>query len=190
MGAYGGTALPTYTGHLRIPSLQDGQTAGQTGGIEFLDTTFQNGFGWRLFSVDLGNGVHPFHIQSRTDTTAWTTRAFIYNSGETKFLGQVNGGYTGKSGTGSINWNQGNIQEVTLTGTTTFTFSNGVTGGRYTLKLKQDGSGNRTASWGTSVRWVGGTTATLSTAANRVDIFNMVYDGNAYYTAGVTGYLS
>ena len=57
------------------------------------------------------------------------------------------------------------------------TFANPTTeavGQSGTITLTQDGTGSRTASWGTQFLWAGGTAPTLSTAANAVDRIDYV----------------
>ena len=71
----------------------------------------------------------------------------------------------------------------------TFIFSNPppvVYGYRFIVKLKQDGTGNRTATWPGTVDWAGGTTPTLSTAANAVDIFEFLTMDNGTTYSGFT----
>ena len=70
----------------------------------------------------------------------------------------------GNSGTTkTINLANGSAQKVTMTGNCTFTLSNPQTGGSYVLKLVQDGTGNRTATWPAAVLWSNGVAPTLST---------------------------
>ncbi len=83
-------------------------------------------------------------------------------------------------GTIALDWNNSNVQSVTLGGNRTFTFANPLSGGRYLIYLKQDGTGSRTITWPT-IRWAGGTTPTLTTTANKVDIITIVYDGSEYF---------
>lgn len=83
----------------------------------------------------------------------------------------------GDSGTSkTIDWDNGNVQYVRMTGNCTFTFNNLRSGGRYVLRLLQDGTGGRTATWPASVKWPGGTAPTLS-AANKKDMVGFDYDG-------------
>ncbi len=77
----------------------------------------------------------------------------------------------------TIDWNNGNIQSVILTGNTTLTFTNGQDGGEYTLIIKQDDTGNRTVTWPADVRWSNGTTVTLTTTANKTDYIGFIYTG-------------
>lgn len=84
------------------------------------------------------------------------------------------------SGTIALDWNNSNVQSVTLGGNRTFTFANPLTGGRYLIVLKQDGTGSRTVTWPT-IKWQGGVTPTLTTTAGKVDLITLIYDGTDYY---------
>jgi hypothetical protein len=77
----------------------------------------------------------------------------------------------------TIDWNNGNVQSVVLTGNTTFTFTNGQDGGKYILIIRQDSTGGRTVTWPSSVRFPGGVTPTLSTGANKSDYIGFIYNG-------------
>ena len=74
------------------------------------------------------------------------------------------------SGTVTIDFRTANYISCTLTGTTTFanptTESIGQSG---SIIITQDGTGGRTASWGSQFKWVGGTAPTLTTTAAAVD---------------------
>ncbi len=83
-------------------------------------------------------------------------------------------------GTIALDWNNGNVQSVTLGGNRTFTFANPKTGGRYLLVIKQDGTGTRTLTWPT-IKWRGGTAPTLTTTASKTDLITIVYDGTDYF---------
>lgn len=80
----------------------------------------------------------------------------------------------------ALNWNNGNVQQVTLAGNRTFTFANPKGGGRYLIKLKQDATGSRTITWPT-ITWRGGTAPTLTTTGAKVDLITLIYDGSVYY---------
>lgn len=97
----------------------------------------------------------------------------------------------GNSGTAlTIDWNNGNNQLVTLTGSCTFTFSNPKAGAVYTLELTQDGTGSRTATWPGTVTWPGGTAPTLTTTINKSDLVTFKYNGTAAKYRGVTSGLN
>lgn len=82
----------------------------------------------------------------------------------------------GSSGTSiTINWRDGNTQLLTLTGNCTLTLSNPQDGGRYLIVLEQDGTGSRTVTWPSAVKWPAGAAPTLSTTAGKCDIVTLVW---------------
>lgn len=77
----------------------------------------------------------------------------------------------------TIDLENGNVYEVTLTDNCTFTFSNPPAtgkGGSFTLILKQDGTGGRTVTWPAAAKWAGGTAPSLTAAASAVDILTFM----------------
>lgn len=79
-----------------------------------------------------------------------------------------------------------NIHNVTLDrATTILALSNASVGQVFTLRLIQDGTGGRLVTWFSTIKWVGASAPTLSTAANAIDAFAFIctsagnYDG--YY---------
>jgi hypothetical protein len=88
----------------------------------------------------------------------------------------------------TINWNNGNVQTVTLTGNATFTFTNPLAGGRYLLLLTQDSTGSRTVTWPASVKWSGGVAPTLTLTAGKSDLFSCAYIVSTYYCAAGLNY--
>lgn len=84
----------------------------------------------------------------------------------------------------TVNWNDGNIQELTsLTGSLTFTASNPKAGATYIISLAQ--TGTVTATW-TGVKWPAATAPTLS-GAGKTDVVTLIcYDATGaglYYGA-------
>ena len=109
-------------------------------------------------------------IASSVVSTKWATQLWVARND------------AGNSGTSlAVDFDEGNVQTVTLTDNVTFTFSNSKDGAAYTLILKQDATGSRTVTWPASVKWPGGSAPTLSTAANAIDIVTIVYDGTNHY---------
>ena len=94
------------------------------------------------------------------------------------------------STTYTINFENGNVFELTLTGNVTYTFSNPPVnniGGSFTLIQKQDGTGSRTVTWPASVKWASGSAPTVTAAASSIDIFTFITtDGGASWY-GFTG---
>ena len=111
------------------------------------------------------------------------TLATFTATGSNTFAGQVRPGRNAAgsiTGSVTIDFNSGSRYEATLTGPVTFTFSNPVAGVTYGLRLLQDATGGRTVTWPGTVKWKAATAPTLS-AANKVDIIALYYDGTSYY---------
>jgi hypothetical protein len=80
----------------------------------------------------------------------------------------------------TVNFTNGSVQKVTMTGNCTFTLSNPVVGSMYILKLVQDATGSRTYTWPAAVKWSGGTAPTGS-GANKTDLISLYWDGTNYF---------
>ena len=115
---------------------------------------------------------------SDTGGTLNTTAIAFTQVAATSISGQY-GSLTYDAGNSStaltLDWNNGNTQLVTLTGNCTFTLSNPKDGFRYLIVLKQDGTGSRTVTWPSAVKWQAGTAPTLSTTAGKADLVTLVW---------------
>jgi hypothetical protein len=80
-----------------------------------------------------------------------------------------------------------NIHTVTLGGNRTLALSNVTTGQVFMLELIQDGTGSRTVTWFTTIKWAGGTVPTLTTTANKKDVFGFRCTGTNTYDGYVVG---
>lgn len=140
------------------------------------------------------SGVTSIDVDGTTEATSTTTGVIKAAGGMSAQKNVVSGGQIGStitdkgnSGTSlTIDWNDGNVQFVDLTGDVgTLTLNNPISGFGYTLVLKQDGTGGHTVTWPASILWPGGTEPTLSTAANAIDVVTLVYNGldTEYYAA-------
>lgn len=83
----------------------------------------------------------------------------------------------------TINWNTalGQVATITLGGNRTMANPSNLKVGTLILHVKQDGTGNRTLSWGSAFKWPGGVAPTLSTGANDHDVFSFICDGVNLY---------
>jgi hypothetical protein len=84
----------------------------------------------------------------------------------------------------TINWDLslGAMATVTLGGNRALANpTNLVAGASYILIVKQDGSGSRTLSFGSSYKFASGTDPTLSTGLNAIDIIAFLSDGTNLY---------
>lgn len=82
----------------------------------------------------------------------------------------------------SVDLSLANFFDITLSGTTTFTFSSFPSSGlasSWVIRIQQDSSGSAYGvTWPASVKWASGTAPTLSGAANQVDVFTFfTHDG-------------
>jgi len=86
--------------------------------------------------------------------------------------------------TWDIDWNNSNIQSITLNNGGAMTLNtptNPKTGATYILKLIQ-GASPSTITWTASIfKWPAATAPVLSTSAGQVDIVTLIYDGTNYY---------
>jgi hypothetical protein len=132
-----------------------------------IGSTFTNAviIGGSTFTAEKSNTTHVDNLI-----------AFGQAASKTNAVGSTGGSVT-------LNWDNSNIQTLTLTSSiTTLTKSNPIDGAVYTLFVTQGGTGSYTVAWGSDVEWPGGTPPTLSTAAGATDAVSLVY------IAGVTGY--
>ncbi|NTW33764.1 MAG: hypothetical protein HGB12_14280, partial [Bacteroidetes bacterium] len=86
----------------------------------------------------------------------------------------------------TVDWNNSNVQEITLTANRSFTFNNGKNGGLYTLFINQDGTGGKTITWPANVKWAGGIAPTLTPTASAVDLIKFAYNGTNYLGNSIT----
>jgi len=75
----------------------------------------------------------------------------------------------------------GSLQILTLTGNCTFTFPTATAGKGFTMLLKQDGTGSRTVTWPSSVKWPSGTAPTITSTASKLDKYIFTSDGTNWY---------
>lgn len=82
-----------------------------------------------------------------------------------------------------INWSLGNYFTKTITGATTFTFSNFPASGFTMLTLKLTNGGSASIAWPASVKWSGGAAPSLTTSG--VDIINLFTDDGGVTVYGI-----
>ncbi len=86
------------------------------------------------------------------------------------------------SGTISIDWNNGSVQQQSLivSGINSIGLTNGLVGSTYVLKTVNV-SGLSTTAWtGGNIKWAGGTSGTTTATTGAIDLFSFVYDGSNY----------
>lgn len=80
-----------------------------------------------------------------------------------------------------------NVFNTLLTGNTTFALSNESSASRFMVAVTQDATGSRIVTWFATIRWAGGVVPTLTTAANKRDIFGFIRTGLNTYDGFVVG---
>jgi len=145
-----------------------------------------------LTGIVKGNGTSAFSAATAgTDYVTPTgtetlTNKTLTNPTVTNYVESVVAiGNTGTSQT--IALTNGTVQTATLTGNCTFTMPTVVAGKSFILLLRQDGTGNRTATF-TGVKWGTVGAPTITANANRLDILSFVADSTNWYGNIAQGY--
>jgi hypothetical protein len=82
---------------------------------------------------------------------------------------------------------QGSKHVVTLGGNRTLALSNVKVGQKFMIKIIQDGTGSRTVTWFTTIKWSGGTAPTLTTTASKGDWFGFICTSSGNYDGFILG---
>jgi hypothetical protein len=87
----------------------------------------------------------------------------------------------------TFNMAVGNRQRVTLGGNRSLDVSNTQEGQPFLVRLKQDATGSRTVTWWAGISWPDGAAPTLTTTANKADMFQFIRTGTNTYDGFVVG---
>jgi hypothetical protein len=91
------------------------------------------------------------------------------------------------SATINIDLSLGTYFTVTLGGNRTFTISNATVGQRFSIRILQDGTGGRTVTWFSTIKWANGLVPTLITTAAKADWFGFIVTSAANYDGVIIG---
>ena len=83
--------------------------------------------------------------------------------------------------------NSGDFHRVVLGGNRTLALSNMAVGDKIVLDLIQDGTGTRTVTWFTTIKWTGWTVPTLTTTINKIDTFGFICTSAGNYQGYIIG---
>ena len=162
--AYAPLASPTFTGTVTIP------TPFTIGAVSMTTTATRLNY-----------------LTSAGGTTGTTSSNIVFSASPT-FTGKAS--FAATSGTHTndtdgttvtFDMNVSNYHRVTLGGNRTLAVSNTTAGQAFTILLKQDTTGSRTVTWFSGILWPGGTVPTLTTTANKTDVFTFYFDGTNYF---------
>lgn len=81
----------------------------------------------------------------------------------------------------------GNIQQVTLGGNRTLALSNVSVGQAFVIRLIQDGSGSRTVTWFSTIKWPRAVIPILTTTAGETDVFGFICTSTGNYDGYIVG---
>lgn len=87
------------------------------------------------------------------------------------------------AGTATLDCSLGNVHHITMpAGNITIALSNTTAGQCIIIRILQDGTGSRTVTWFTTIKWAGGSAPTLTTTASKADTFGfeVTTAGSAY----------
>ena len=82
---------------------------------------------------------------------------------------------------------KGNTHGVTLGDNRTLAISNESAGQKFMLRILQDGTGSRTVTWFSTIKWAGGTAPTLTTTADKADVLGFLCTATDAYDGFVVG---
>ena len=150
--------------------------SGESGGIVM---KLGDSIGDTTFKIENSDSDTIMSFQSSTTDTIGFQRELDMNNNSIGFTMQTATG----DGTTTIDWKNGNHMDFTFGATNeTFTFTAPSSSGVYTISLKQDSVGSRTATWPATVKWAGGVAPTLTTTASTgYDLITFRYDGSNFY---------
>lgn len=81
-----------------------------------------------------------------------------------------------------------NTHTVTLGGNRTLALSNVDVGQKFIIRLVQDGTGSRTVTWFSTIKWPGNLVPTLTETGGKTDVFGFICTATNQYDGYVIGY--
>lgn len=95
-------------------------------------------------------------------------------------------------GVRDIDWRNGDVQKVTVSGATTLRMANMMTGQRLTLQISESATGGYgitlSGTGALPFRYAGGTAPTYTTTANAVNLIVALYNGSVFLTQASVGF--
>lgn len=91
-------------------------------------------------------------------------------------------------GTATLNLALSNEHRITMpAGNVTIALSNATEARHFMITITQDGTGGRTVTWFSTIRWAGGTPPTLTTGGGKRDVFGFTRTGANTFDGFVIG---
>jgi hypothetical protein len=139
----------------------------------------------------LTNKTITFTDNTLTGVASTSTSQTLTN--KTIEAGTFTNGYTEETVTANtstaytVDLANGSVQILTLTGNCTFTFPTPVAGKSFIMILKQDGTGSRTVTWPSSVKWPASTAPTITSTASKADKYIFTAIDSSYWLGSTGG---
>lgn len=93
------------------------------------------------------------------------------------------------AGTATVNLALSSRNKITMpAGNITIALSNASVGQVFQIEITQDGTGSRTVTWFTTIKWAGGTAPTLTTTGGKRDSFVFICQSAGQYDGYVAGF--
>lgn len=90
--------------------------------------------------------------------------------------------------TATLDLSTSNEQRITMpAGNITIALSNDTNTKRFIISITQDSVGSRTVTWFATIKWAGGVVPTLTTTANKRDVFGFIRTGAGTYDGFIVG---
>ena len=136
----------------------------------------------RFAIYDYAAGNHVLYAPDNgTDVT--TDRTWHFNKAAKGALNTESDGATV-----TFDLDEADTHTVTLGGNRTLALSNADVGQRFVIRLVQDGTGSRTVTWFSTIKWPGGLVPTLTTTGGKTDVFGFICTSAGNYDGFVIGY--
>lgn len=91
-------------------------------------------------------------------------------------------------GTATLDLSLANEHRITMpAGNITIALSNDTNAQKFIVSILQDGSGSRTVTWFTTIKWAGGSAPTLTTTGSKRDTFGFIRTGSGTYDGFIVG---
>lgn len=119
-----------------------------------------------------------------------TTEAYIIEDGlvTDRFDDKVKSHSPAAGGTATLNLNEARLHDIVMpAGNITIAISNESNGQIFEVRILQDGTGNRSVTWFTTLKWAGGAAPTLTATANKADTFIFRTTGTDQYDGFIVG---
>lgn len=152
----------------------DGTTFNST--VVDTNTTYTAGTGLALNGTEFST-AQTGHFDSIVTTGSGNVGGVLHTEKAAKTPIKANA----DGATITFDLDEANTHYATLGGNRTMALSNPGLGQRFILRLQQDGTGSRTVTWFSTIKWDGVTAPILSTSGNRADLFGFLCTSGGQY---------